>query len=314
MISQPLPGYTAAPPGPTNGPLTPAEFASQSTSPQQAEAQFDALAAEPGFGAFIRLWTDRTGAGKGANDVAVLLFRIPRRQDAEGFEAGLRAPFAGSEPFDVPSIPGAHGYTVDIASPVRAVEQIVVFRAGQYVAMTELASSTSASNPATLTPSQAVSVSYQQYGSIRHGDPVRSTDVRRPATRQATTATAAASVTPALVAEVAALVALAALAMWLFAFRPLRRRRLSSAVPGPWDRGGLFDMFGATIPDQPSEAGHARRVPELPTGPWATARMVPALVLAPAPGSAENGVQVPSDSPWAEFDQSSAGASGGEQN
>ena len=37
MITQPLPGYTAAPSGPTNGPLTPAEFASQSTSPQRAE-------------------------------------------------------------------------------------------------------------------------------------------------------------------------------------------------------------------------------------------------------------------------------------
>ena len=99
---------------------------------------------------------------------------------AEGFEAGLRHRSPAPSPFDVPSIPGAHGYTVDIASPVRAVEQIVVFRAGQYVAMTELASSTSASNPATLTPSQAVSVSYQQYGSIRHGDPARSTDVGPP--------------------------------------------------------------------------------------------------------------------------------------
>lgn len=312
VISQPLPGYTAAPPGPTNGPLTPAEFASQSTTPQQAEEQFNALAAEPGFGAFIRLWNDRAGAGQGANDVAVLLFRIPQRQDAVGFEAGLRTPFAGSEPFDVPSIPGAHGYTVDIASPVRAVEQIVVFRAGQYVAMTELASSASATNPATLTPSQAVSVSYQQYGSIRHGDPVRSTDVRRPATRPAT-ATSAASVNPALLAGVAALVVVAALAMWAFAFRPLRRRRLSTAGPGPWDQGGLFDMFGATIPDHPSEAEHTRRASEFPTGPWASAQMVPALVSAPH-GSAEIGMPAPSDTSWSEFDQSNAGASGVAQN
>jgi hypothetical protein len=313
LISQPLPGYTMAPAGPTNGPLTPAEFASQSTSPGQAEAQFNALAAEPGFGAFIRLWTDRTGAGQGANDVAVLLFRIPVRHEAESFAAGLRAPFAGSHRLDVPSIPGAHGYTVDIASPVRAVEQIVVFRAGQYVTMTELASSASASNPAALTPSQAVSVSYQQYGSIRHGDPVRSTDVRRRATRPAPATTSSASAA-ALVAAVIAFVALAALAVWAFAFRPLRRRRLTAAVPGPWDQGGLFDVFGATVPDQSHRSDPARHVPEIATGPWSVAKMDPMLVAAPPPESATVGAQLPGDSPWAAFDDSNVAPSGGERN
>ena len=63
--------------------------------------------------------------------MAALLFRIPKHGRRGNFAAGLRAPFAGaagSDPFDVPSIPGAHGYSVQIASPVRAVEQIVVFR------------------------------------------------------------------------------------------------------------------------------------------------------------------------------------------
>ena len=291
VIAQPLPGYTVAPSGPTNGPLTSAEFASQSTTPQRAEEQFNALAAEPDFGAFIRLWTDRTGPDQGANDVAVLLFRIPRLRGAEGFADGLRAPFAGAVPFDVPSIPGAHGYSVTVASPIHAVEQIVVFRAGQYVSMTELASSISASNPATLTPSQAVAVSFQQYGSLRHGDPAGSTDPRPSTTATPAAKSSGHTVSPTTVAEVAGLVALAALAMWLFAFRPLRRRRFPPLPEDPWEPGGIFDGLGATVPDHPGGWEGARRVPELAAGSWAPPRMVPELVPAPPfdPPGAEDG-------------------------
>ena len=298
MISQPLPGYTVAPTGPTDGPLTPTEFGSQSTSPQRAEEQFDALAAEPDFGAFIRLWTDGTGPGEGANDVAVLLFRIPRLGDAESFAAGLAAPFAGSDPFDVPSIPGAHGYSVHIATPVRAVEQIVVFRAGEYVSMAELASSSSVSNTATLTPSQAVAVSFQQYGSVRHGDPGRSADPRPRATPNVPAGPPSNSVTLATVLEVAALVALAAGAMWAFAFRPLRRHRPGWPVADPWEPGGIFDLLGATIPARTSTWDHARRFPDLSLGPWAEARPVPALVSAASAEPAATDRHRSLASPW----------------
>ncbi len=310
MITQPLPGYTVAPTGPTNGPLTPAEFASQSTTPQRAEQQFDALAADPDFGAFIRLWTDATGPGQGANDVAVLLFRIPRIDAAQSFAAGLAAPFAGSGPFDVPSIPGARGYSVDIASPVRAVEQIVVFRAGQYVSMTELASSASASNTAALTPSQAIAVSFQQYGSVRHGDPSRSTDARRGTARAVTVRAPAASVTPAVVLEIMGLVVLTVLAMWALAFRPLRRRRQALPVADPWAPGGIFDGLGATVPDGAAGWERAGPVPELATGPWAGARTVPALMPAPSlepPGArAHSSLAVP----WADAGANGVGPSG----
>ncbi len=300
MITQPLPGYTAAPSGPTNGPLTPAEFASQSTSPQRAEDQFNALAAEPEFGASIRLWTDRTGPDQGANDVAVLLFRIPHLGAAKSFTDGLRAPFASSVPFDVPSIPGAHGYSVTVASPIRAIEQIVIFRAGQYVSMTELASSSSASNPAALTPSQAVAVSFQQYGSVRHGDPARSTDPRPRATPTPAAKPPGAGVTPAIIAEVIALVALAAGAMWLFAFRPLRRRRFAPMAADPWEPGGLFDGFGATASDGEARSDVPRAVPELAAGTWAPPRMVPELVPAPSLGSPGDGEDPSDGSPWAD--------------
>jgi hypothetical protein len=298
MIAQPLPGYTVAPTGPTDGPLTPTEFGSQSTSPQRAEEQFDALAAEPDFGAFIRLWTDGTGPGQGANDVAVLLFRIPRLGDAESFTAGLEAPFAGSDPFDVPSIPGAHGYSVDVASPVRAVEQIVVFRAGQYVSMTELASSSSVSNPGALTPSQAVAVSFQQYGSVRHGDPGRSVDVHPRPPRTLPAKPPSHSVTPATVLEVMALVALAAGAMWAFAFRPLRRHRPGLPVADPWEPGGIFDRLGATVPAQAMAWDHAHRVPDLSFGSWAEALPVPALVSATSAEAAGTDLHLSLPSPW----------------
>ena len=49
-------------------------------SPQQAEAQFNALAAQPGFGAFIRLWTDRTGSGPGGQRRGRAAVPHPRRQ------------------------------------------------------------------------------------------------------------------------------------------------------------------------------------------------------------------------------------------
>ena len=178
LLSHPIPGYTVAPHGPTNGPLTGSEYASQSSAPQLAQNQFDALATQPGFGAFIRLWTDRSGEGPGANDVAVLLFRIPDVTDARAFELGLRAPFArsvSSSSYVVPNIPGANGYSMQTGSPVHAVEQVVVFRAGEYVAMVELASSLSASNPTVLTPSQAVAVSVGQYWTLGKGDPGGST-------------------------------------------------------------------------------------------------------------------------------------------
>ena len=97
--------------------------------------------------------------------MAILLFRIPQLGRARTLTAELEEPFrssAASSPFEVPSVRRAAGYSVTIAKPVSAVEQIVVFRAGQYVALAELASSQAASNPAALSPTQAISVSYQR--------------------------------------------------------------------------------------------------------------------------------------------------------
>lgn len=281
MISQPLPGYTVAPTGPTDGPLTPTEFGSQSTSPQRAEEQFDALAAEPDFGAFIRLWTDGTGPGEGANDVAVLLFRIPRLGDAESFAAGLAAPFAGSDPFDVPSIPGAHGYSVHIATPVRAVEQIVVFRAGRYVVMTELASASSASNPGALTPSEAISVSYLQYQAIRTGDPRGSSDVTPVPAAPKPTTPAGGGISAWVVVLVVLVVAVGGLAV-LATRRHRRPASLSDRVGAdPWGPGGVFEAFGAVIPGDVNGSDQRHPVRDVDADPLHPARMVPALVAAP---------------------------------
>ena len=93
-------------------------------------------------------------------------------QTPTAFELSLRTPFGGSvdsSSYVVSSIPGAHAYSVQIDSPVHAAEQVVVFRAGEYVAMIELASSLSASNPTVLTPSQAIAVSVGQYWTLGKG-------------------------------------------------------------------------------------------------------------------------------------------------
>jgi hypothetical protein len=283
VISRPLPGYRAAPAGPTNGPLTAEEFASQSSAPRRAERQFEGLANQPHFGAYIRLWADGSGPGRGSNDLAVLVFRIPRLDDAESFAAGLQAPFAGSSsiPFDVPSVPSAHGYSVHISAPVRAVEQIVVFRAGQYVVMTELASASSASNPGALTPSEAISVSFLQYQAIRTGDPRGSSDVNPAPAAPTPTAPTGGGISAWVVVLVVLVVAVGGLAVLA-----IRRRRgpasLSDRLAGdPWGPGGVFEAFGAVIPGDGNGSGQRHPVRDVDADPLHPARMVPALVAAP---------------------------------
>jgi hypothetical protein len=291
ILSQPLPGYVAAPPGPTNGPLTASAFASESSTPQRAQEQFDNLAAEPDFGAFIRLWTDGSGPGKDQNDVAVLVFRIPDQARARSFAAGLLVPYrggAGSTPFDVPSVPGAHGFTVALPPPKPAVEQVVVFRAGRYVVMVQAASATSASNTAVLTPTQAITASYQQFGALRFGDPSGSSDGAPPVARHAPAvkpavapASAPASI-PALVWAAVGAAAAIAVTLALAAYRRRRRsRRTSTPDTNPWGPGGLLESFGATVPYEPApdtggRAGGgtgtirlpARTIPSLASTPW----------------------------------------------
>ncbi len=254
VLAQPLPGFTSAPVGPTDGPLTASEFASQSSNPTRAEQQFDGLAAKPGFGAFIRLWTDRGGPGAGANDLVVLLFRIGDRLAARSFATGLNQPFEGvhgSTPFSVPSVPGARGYSVVVDAPVPAVEQVVVFRAGRYVSMVELASTTAAANPAPLTAAQAVAVSYLQHSRLRSGDPVGTTSATQVASRRGpgppVPATGSRTLLP--VSLSALLVAVAVVVTVV-----VRRRRRPAPVPvpalpegdhqvDPWGPDGVFAEF-----------------------------------------------------------------------
>ncbi len=262
VLSQALPGFTAEPAGPTNGPLTATEFASQSSSPNQAEAQFNAMATQPGFDSFIRLWTDRGGPGNGTNDIAVLVFRIPSTTVAGAFAAGLLVPFEqspGTAQFDVPSIPGARGFSLRASTPVAATEQVVVFRAGRYVTMLQLASATSASNPSPLTSAQAVTASYQQYRQLQTVDPLGARTEPAPVPSRSATATTAtpvvapgggSSVPVVLLAGVAAVLVVAGAVMIL-----LRRRRTGgSAEADPWGPGGIFAALGAVDPHATDDA------------------------------------------------------------
>jgi hypothetical protein len=223
VIPNPLPNFTAAAPGPTNGALTATELGALSSNPQVAEGQFNVLAKQAGFGAYLRLWTDANGPGKGANDIVITLYRIPNSQDADSFASGSQNPYqqpGAASSFSVPSIPGAHGYTVSITSPTQVTEQVVLFKSDPYVAIVQLASSVAITNPAPLNPSDAITVSYQQYTAIRHflGTPAG-------APSGAATATAkSGSVLPTVLAVIAGLVVLAAVA-WIAAGPPRERRR-----------------------------------------------------------------------------------------
>lgn len=251
IIARSLPGFTAVPPGPTNGPLTATAFAAQSADPNAAEQQFEQLAGVSGFAAAVRLWTDLHGPGQGANDVVVTLFRIPEAQAAATFEEGALQPYeAGgtSTPFAVPSITGAHGYTVAATTPGPAVEQVIVFRSGEYVAIIELASSTQASNPTSLSPSDAIDVAYRQFLAVQRATPAPPPP----------SGGSAGWVVPVIVAVV---VVAAAGATWLV----VRRRRRSQPTVGgdPWAPDGILAAMGAVRPvtDRPAESGSGSEVP-----------------------------------------------------
>jgi hypothetical protein len=224
VIQSPLPNFTAAAPGPTNGALTAAELGALSSDPQTAESQFDLLAKQAGFGAYLRLWTDANGPGKGANDVVITLYRIPNPQDADSFASGSQKPYqqpGAASSFPVPSIPGARGYTVSISTPSPVTEQVVLFKSNPYVAIVQLASSVAASNPAPLNPSDAIGVSFQQYTAIRHalGAPAAGAP-----SGTASATSKPGSILPTVLAVLGGLVVLAVVA-WIGAGPPRDRRR-----------------------------------------------------------------------------------------
>jgi hypothetical protein len=249
VIQHPLPNFTAAVPGPSNGPLTASELGALSSDPQQAEDRFNALANQQGFGAYLRLWTDILGPGKGANDIVVTLYRIPNSSDAASFASGSQQPYQPSgtaSSFSVPDIPGAHGYTISIASPASVTEQVVLFRSGPYVAIVQLASSRAANNSAGLSPSDAIAVSFQQYVAAQHSLGVDSTG--SPPTAS-TSGSDHGSRLPEVLAIIGGLVALAAIG-WLATGRRrnrrLRRRASLGAVPRETDR--VFATMGRAGP------------------------------------------------------------------
>ncbi len=290
IVDPGLPGFTAAAPGPTNGPLTAETFAAQSSDPSQAEAAFGALATRPGFGAAIRLWSDTGAPGQVENDLVVLLFRIGDPAAARLFAAGLVAPYrtpGAAVPFDVPSIPGATGYTVTVTQPVAALEQAVVFASGPYVAAVQAASSAAPSNTARVSPTQVIDVAFLESASVRHATPPTSAPLplthRKPRRATPTTVrTPAHGTTPVLVGVLTALVLLAGAAGWVIS----RRRRASRRTigsPDPWGPDGVLDVFGALA--RPT-AGRAQSTSAVVV-PRSMPRSVPELLLTPVDHDAD---------------------------
>jgi len=265
IITEPLPGFTAAVPGPTNGPLTASGFAAQSSNPTQATSEFDALARRPGFAAYLRLWTDLHGTGKGANDIVVTLFRVTDPAQRADLVSGLRLPYeqaSGATLFRVPSIPGAGGYTVPITSP-SVTEQVVVFSTGSYVAAVQLASSDAASNPAPFSSADAIGVAFSQYLAMVDSPGV---PVRRPASP--TTAGSARSGGLHLGGVLVVLAGIAVLAALAWLTDRRLRPRHSQPIDDPWGPTAALAAMGAlAIPaSRPPVDGDPSHLPHLLPG------------------------------------------------
>lgn len=271
VVSAPLPGFASAPPGPTNGPLTASSFASQSSDPKVAASEFERAAAEPGFGAYLRLWTSTDAAAPSANDVAVELFRIPDHGRETTMLSELRQAYLGSgtSAFAVPGIPGAEGRSVSATQPIAANLRVVTFATGPYVAVVQVAART-AQNPSPVGAAQAIAVSTSEY-EILSGTPAPSTAPgSRPVPEPAGTATRApgSSALWLVLEVVAALVVAGVLAV--VAWR--RRRSLLIAVgrfpesatarprgepADPWGPDGIFAAMGAVVPGERRTASDA---------------------------------------------------------
>ena len=288
VIATSLPGFTVATPGPTNGPLTATGFAAQSPDPQTATQQFDQLAAVPGFAAYLRLWTDVHGPGAGANDVVVTLYRIPEPSVASTFVQGLRQQYAvGATRFSVPSIPGAAGYTTDVTSPSPATEQVVVFRSGAYVAIVELASSTQAGNPTSLTPAEAVDVSFRQFTATGRA---AGTPVPTPAPAPAPSGGGDGWIVIVVVGLV--VVAGGAAGLVLADRRRKDRLRRRPVNPDPFAPDGILAAMGAVPAGHPGGgpvAAPEASAPAVPSAPVTGGRAPTAVPEAPSPDGSSAG-------------------------
>jgi hypothetical protein len=125
VLSSTLPGFVAATPGPTNGPLTPATAQEFGGS---AGAVFGPHLTDGDLTGYVRVWTHTPPDGD-AIEVTAIRFRDPA--EIPSFLAGYAnsASQSHSSPFAVPDVPGATGYatTIDTASGVPAKAYLVDF-------------------------------------------------------------------------------------------------------------------------------------------------------------------------------------------
>ena len=286
VVGPRLAGFTSAPSGPTNGPLSATEFASQSADPPAASARFSAVASLPGFGAFIRLWSDVHGPDHGANDIAVLLFRIPGAAETRSFFSTIGTPFGGpvtTTAFTVPDVPGARGYSARVTAPSAASEQVVVLDYGEYVAMIQQASTIGPSNPTPLTSADAVAMAQAERSTLAAAGPGPAGAPSGGPPEQALVG--ARSPAWVLVAFIVIL-EFAAVAGLLFRRRSGRTGsgRLVPAGGGtdPWGPDGILALFGGR---DPADFGHFATVGGGDAGGSVRlhARSVPATVPAVPP-------------------------------
>lgn len=256
VMQSPFPGFDEMPPGTLNGPPSASTFAGYSTDPAAA-ATFRRLAASPGFSAYLREWRDARASTQGMNVVVTLVFRIPDASTRAGFADDQARSLSGlpsTSRWAVPGIPGARGFTVAVVKPVPAVDQVVVFRTGIYVAMVELASAVGPRNVHPFTIAEAVTASYLQYALVA---------VAPGGGRPVPAGAAGDGAGPAVAAIVAALLvaALGAGTWWL-----LRQRRSAGQAADAALAAALAPL-GAVAGDRRTPVAGATAVPDLGSRP-----------------------------------------------
>ncbi len=141
VLATSLPGLTAAPPGPTNGPFTSSTSSLLGASPALAGVINQQLAAGTLSG-YLRIWPQQPPAG---DDAAVLAFRLSDPSQTPSFLYGVNRGVESDGPTGVPvsQIAGARGFELERPIDGRPLtEYTITFAKGDTVFMVETATLT----------------------------------------------------------------------------------------------------------------------------------------------------------------------------
>jgi hypothetical protein len=240
VLSETVPGFTASPTGPTNGPLNSSNLKFFTGS--GAHAALAERLATGDLRGYLRLWLPRPQNGDGVG-IAALHFK--KSAEVGAFLTGIvtSEQQAGGDRFRVPHVPGASGYALHTStSGTPATEYAVAFARGNTVFEVEVMSSSGA-----LTMADAVSVAVKQAASAPGSPQFASSPPQRSFAYRA-----------GVVVGLVLLVLLVAGAISIVVRRGGTRRATPFTPPSPGVAGGLTASPSTSAPVR--ESGPPREI------------------------------------------------------